>query len=67
VPRQDYRIGVPKGGSYRELLNSDSALYWGSNMGNAGGVTADEIEVYGRKYSLKLTLPPLSCLILKPS
>ena len=67
VPRQDYRIGVPKGGSYRELLNSDSALYWGSNMGNSGGVAADEIEVYGRKYSLKLTLPPLSCLILKPS
>ncbi len=67
VPRQDYRIGVPKGGSYRELMNSDSALYWGSNMGNSGGVSADEIEVYGRKYSLKLILPPLSCLILKPS
>jgi 1,4-alpha-glucan branching enzyme len=67
VPRHDYRIGVPKGGLYRELLNSDSALYWGSNMGNAGGLSADKIEVYGRKYSLKLILPPLSCLILKPS
>jgi 1,4-alpha-glucan branching enzyme len=67
VPRYDYRIGVPKGGSYREVLNSDSDLYWGSNMGNSGGLSADKIEVFGRKYSLKLVLPPLSCLILKPS
>lgn len=66
VPRQNYRIGIPRGGFYRELLNSDSDLYWGSNMGNSGGLLADEIETHGRKYSLNLVLPPLSCLILKP-
>jgi len=47
-------------------LNSDSNLYWGSNIGNAGGLLADEIETHGRKYSLNLVLPPLSCLVLKP-
>jgi 1,4-alpha-glucan branching enzyme len=67
VPRYGYRIGVPKRGFYRELLNSDSRVYWGSNLGNDGGVTADAIKSHGRKYSLKLVLPPLSCLILKPS
>jgi 1,4-alpha-glucan branching enzyme len=66
VPRQGYRIGIPRGGFYRELLNSDSDLYWGSNIGNAGGLLADEIETHGRKYSLNLVLPPLSCLVLKP-
>ncbi len=66
VPRNGYRIGVPKPGFYSEVLNSDSSLYWGSNMGNAGGVTADHIKFHGREYSLKLILPPLSCLILKP-
>ena len=67
VPRLDYRIGVPQNGLYHELLNSDSELYWGSNMGNGGSVTADVIKSHGRKYSLKLILPPLSCVILKPS
>jgi 1,4-alpha-glucan branching enzyme len=67
VPRHGYRIGVPKDGYYRELMNSDSASYWGSNMGNMGGVSADRIRSHGRNYSLNLTLPPLSCLILKPS
>jgi 1,4-alpha-glucan branching enzyme len=66
VPRQGYRIGIPRGGFYRELLNSDSDLYWGGNIGNAGGLLADEIETHGRKYSLNLVLPPLSCLVLKP-
>jgi 1,4-alpha-glucan branching enzyme len=66
VPRQGYRIGIPRGGFYRELLNSDSDLYWGGNIGNAGGLLADEIETHGMKYSLNLVLPPLSCLVLKP-
>jgi 1,4-alpha-glucan branching enzyme len=66
VSRQGYRIGVPSGGYYRELLNSDSELYGGSNMGNAGGVYADPVSCHGRSFSLNLTLPPLSCLILKP-
>ncbi|MBZ0155695.1 MAG: 1,4-alpha-glucan branching protein GlgB [Alphaproteobacteria bacterium] len=67
VPRTGYRIGVPRGGYYRELFNSDSTYYGGSDMGNGGGVTADEISSHERfPYSLSLTLPPLSALILKP-
>jgi 1,4-alpha-glucan branching enzyme len=66
APRERYRIGVPAGGWYRELLNSDSAVYWGSNMGNGGGVQAEAIPWHGQPYSISLTLPPLSFLILKP-
>jgi 1,4-alpha-glucan branching enzyme len=65
VPRLEYRIGVPAEGYYSELLNSDSAAYWGSNMGNAGGAQTDRTSHHGRPYSLSLTLPPLSCLVLK--
>ncbi|HMK59647.1 MAG TPA: 1,4-alpha-glucan branching protein GlgB [Dissulfurispiraceae bacterium] len=67
VPRLSYRLGVPRSGFYRELINSDADIYWGSNMGNSGGVTAERIEAHGRKHSLSLVLPPLSCLVLKPS
>lgn len=67
VPRIAYRIGVPRGGYYRELFNSDSTYYGGSDMGNGGGVLADEISSHERfPCSLSLTLPPLSALILKP-
>lgn len=66
VPRFGYRIGVPMGGFYREVLNSDSEIYWGGNLGNAGGVYADSVPCHGRHYSLNLILPPLSVLILKP-
>jgi 1,4-alpha-glucan branching enzyme len=67
VPRFDYRIGVPQGGYYRELLNSDAAVYWGGNLGNAGGVWAEPISSHGYPASLRLTLPPLSTVVLKPS
>ncbi|MGQ9630017.1 MAG: 1,4-alpha-glucan branching protein GlgB [bacterium] len=66
VPRYEYRIGVPRPGFYRELLNSDSEVYWGSNIGNCGGVQADPLPWHWKPYSLNLTLPPLSALILKP-
>ncbi|HYA32264.1 MAG TPA: 1,4-alpha-glucan branching protein GlgB [Thermodesulfovibrionales bacterium] len=66
VPRPDYRIGVPAPGFYDEILNSDSSLYGGSNVGNAGGVFADNARKHHRPYSIKITLPPLSVLILKP-
>ena len=66
VPRLGYRIGVPREGFYREILNSDSAHYWGSNMGNSGGMHTGSIRCHGREHSLSLTLPPLSCLVLKP-
>ncbi len=66
VPRFNYTVGVPRGGYYREVLNSDSELYGGSNLGNLGGVLAKEKEAHNRPFSLELTLPPLSVIILKP-
>jgi 1,4-alpha-glucan branching enzyme len=65
VPRLDYRIGVPAGGFYRELLNSDSARYSGSNVGNAGGVRADARPMHGFDYSMSLTVPPLGFVLFK--
>ena len=65
LPREPYRIGVPFGGFWRELLNSDAKEYAGGGMGNLGGTTADELSVHGRPYSLSLTLPPLGALFLK--
>ena len=65
MSRTNYRIGVPDGGYYRELLNSNSALYGGDNSGNAGGVRAEPIPWHGRPLSISLTLPPLSILVLK--
>ncbi len=66
VPRENYLIGVPEKCFYREVLNSDSSIYGGSNMGNLGGVIAVENPVHGRPYSIEITLPPLSVLIFKP-
>ncbi len=65
VPRYNYRLGVPKPGYYREILNSDSEIYWGSNMGNEGGRQTEDISAHGRAQSLSLTLPPLATLMLK--
>jgi len=65
VPRIGYRVGVPHGGYWRELLNSDAREYAGSGMGNLGGVQAEEIPTHGRPFSLKLTLPPLAALFFK--
>ena len=64
--RRDYRIGVPAGGLYRELFNSDSDAFGGSNVGNNGAVMADAHPQHGRDYSVSLTLPPLAVVILKP-
>ena len=65
VLRQDYRIGVPQGGWWRELLNSDADVYGGSGKGNGGGVNSQNIESHGFPCSLTLTLPPLGALFLK--
>jgi 1,4-alpha-glucan branching enzyme len=65
VPRSRYRVGVPSGGFWRELLNSDATEYGGSGIGNLGGVYAMQRPVHGRPYSLGLTLPPLGALFLK--
>jgi len=65
VPRDGYRIGVPAAGWYAEILNSDSALYGGSNVGNGGGVPSEPVAAHGFDQSIQLTLPPLGCLLLK--
>jgi 1,4-alpha-glucan branching enzyme len=65
VPARRYRVGVPFGGYWREILNSDAEVYGGSGMGNLGGIEADNFSAHGRDYSLVLTLPPLGILFLK--
>jgi len=66
VPRHNYQIGIPDGGRWLELLNSDAPLYGGSGQGNLGGVEAAPISMHGHRHSLMLTLPPLGALFLKP-
>jgi 1,4-alpha-glucan branching enzyme len=66
VPRHGYRIGVPAPGRYRELLNSDAAVYGGGNVGNLGGAEAEPIPWHGHHQSVSLTLPPLAVVFLKP-
>ena len=65
VPRPGYRIGVPEGGWYRELLNSDGAMYGGSDVGNGGGVMADDQPSHGFNHSVTITVPPLGFVLLK--
>jgi 1,4-alpha-glucan branching enzyme len=65
VPREGYRVGVPKAGLYRELFNTDSELFGGANLGNAGAVMADEIPFHGRPASLNVTIPPLAVVAFK--
>jgi 1,4-alpha-glucan branching enzyme len=66
VVRENYRVGVPVGGGWRECLNSDAPLYGGSGQGNLGGVEAAPLPAHGRFHSLNLRLPPLGALFLKP-
>ena len=67
VVRHGFRIGVPKGGRWIERLNTDAAAYGGSNVGNLGGVEAQEKSEHGRPFSIELTLPPLATLVLEHS
>ncbi len=66
VPREGYVFGVPHAGPYKEVLNSDSEFYGGSNMGNAGMVTAEPHPSHGFPASVRITLPPLGAVALKP-
>jgi 1,4-alpha-glucan branching enzyme len=66
VVRQGYRIGVPRKCWYKEISNSDSKYYAGSNVGNYPGVMAEDIMSHGRPHSVALTLPPLAVVVLKP-
>lgn len=67
IPRLNYRVGVPRGGRWREVLNSDAEAYGGRGYGNFGGLEATPLSAHGRHHSLSLTLPPLSVLYLKGS
>jgi 1,4-alpha-glucan branching enzyme len=62
VLRERYRIGVPRGGTWKEVLNSDAVAYGGGGQGNFGGIEAEAAEAHGRAHALTITLPPLSTL-----
>jgi 1,4-alpha-glucan branching enzyme len=64
VVRHDYRIGVPRPGFWREALNTDAAVFGGSNVGNMGGASTEPVPAHGYPQSLSLTLPPLATLLL---
>ena len=65
IPRLNYRIGVPEGGFWRELLNSDAREYGGDGFGNFGGREADAVPCHQRSHSLLLTLPPLGMAVFR--
>lgn len=67
IPRYGYRIGVPSGGHWVEVLNTDSEYYGGSNVGNPLGLDASENSWMGRPFSVDLTLPPLAAIVLRPA
>ncbi len=66
VPRHGYRLGMPAGGDYDEVFNSDSAYYGGGNVGNLSPLHAAAIPHHSRDHSVTLTLPPLGAVVLKP-
>ena len=66
IPRHGYRIGVPAGGQWHEVLNSDAPLYGGSGLGNYGGTDAVPMPYEEYSHSLTLTLPPLAAVFFKP-
>ncbi len=65
IPRLGYRVGAPVPGFWREIANSDATEYWGSGLGNMGGVHTEDVPAHGRPWSLSLTLPPLAAVFLK--
>ena len=65
VPRHSYRVGVPCGGFWKELANSDAIDYHGSGVGNFGGAEAAPVPLHGCPWSVDITVPPLSILFFK--
>jgi len=63
--RYNYRLGVPKPGFYRELINTDAETYGGSNIGNLGGVQTEDVPWMGHEHSILINLPPLATLAFK--
>jgi 1,4-alpha-glucan branching enzyme len=66
VPRFAYRVGVPERCYFREILNSDSRDYWGSNLGNSGGVQGEDTPWHGKPCSINIIIPPLAIVYFKP-
>src|SRR5213078_3249014 len=66
MPHQEYRVGLPRAGRWREVLNTDAAIYGGSGVGNLGGIEAVEEPWHGRPASATITLPLLGVLWLTP-
>ncbi|HEY1518305.1 MAG TPA: 1,4-alpha-glucan branching protein GlgB, partial [Solirubrobacteraceae bacterium] len=66
VPRSGYRLGLPRAGRWREVMNTDSSFYGGSDVGNLGGVETEAIPWHGQPVSAEITLPPLAALWLVP-
>jgi 1,4-alpha-glucan branching enzyme len=67
VIREGYRVGVPRGGYYAELVNTDGVCYGGTDVGNGGGVMSEPVPWHGQPHSVLLTLPPLAALWLRPA
>jgi 1,4-alpha-glucan branching enzyme len=65
IPRHNYRVGVPRPGHWKEVLNSDAPLYGGSGQGNGGGASTTPVHAHGHDQSLNLTLPPLAVVALR--
>jgi 1,4-alpha-glucan branching enzyme len=65
VPRHDYRFGIPDPGFYREILNSDSHLFGGSNVGNNGGVHSEPVAYQKHYHSIRISLPPLAVVVFE--
>jgi 1,4-alpha-glucan branching enzyme len=66
IPRQNYRVGVPREGYWKEVLNSEALLYGGSGQGNLGGISSVPLPIHGRPFSLNMTLPPLGMVAFRP-
>ena len=66
VPHHDYRVGLPVGGTWSEVINTDALDYGGSGVGNFGAVAAEQIEWHGRPFSASLSVPPLGAVWLRP-
>src|SRR5262249_62377625 len=67
VPRESYRVGLPRPGDWAELLNTDSTHYGGSGIGNMGQVTAEQLSWHGQPYSAVVTVPPPAGAWLRPA
>ena len=65
VPRRGYRVGVPHEGHWHEVLNSNTAIYGGTDEGNLGGCDTDAVPTHGQGHSLLLDIPPLGIVIFK--